>query len=275
MTPARIALVAIVAACNTGEPARPEIGIDATRTSRDFANGSRLRARVWDVGGMSVLRDFYDSTRGEPCAFVDRGLWHVGPGPTYYCLPLGVARHDRGIGAFAVFRDSACSEPLAVSPAEGSATYAIVRPADACAAAPELHLAGKATTRVPWVFDGSSCRWRSTWGPARFAGVASPAPRARSSPGETSSTSRAEKPASRRSRSTAPRAAFRPRPPRFVRSTTASGARVFEVTRETDLFEVEGGTCRRHVPVVPVRGLSVTEVDVTRFAIAVERDAEP
>lgn len=101
-----------------------------------------------------MLRDFFDVERAEACAFAEDGLWRIGPGPSYYCLPLGMARHDVGFGPY---RDKSCTEPVALSPPSGPATYAIVRPLDACASAPVVHRAGAPTTTVPWVFDGVRC----------------------------------------------------------------------------------------------------------------------
>jgi hypothetical protein len=68
-----------------------------------------------------------------------------------------MARHDEGFGAFAAFADAACQEPVAIAPPEGPATYAIVRPRDACTGAPRIFKAGEAKRIVPRVFDGTSC----------------------------------------------------------------------------------------------------------------------
>jgi hypothetical protein len=63
--------------------------------------------------------------------------------------------------------------------------------------------------------------------------------------------------------------------PRFVQSNGEDGARVFEVTGETaELYEASRGTCRRHTPIVPARGFFVSEVDVARFALVVERELD-
>ncbi len=144
-------------ACSTGEPARPGAA-GTTIETRDFTSGTRLRARAWDVDGALVLRELVDMERGEACAFADGGIWNLGPGPSYWCLPVGLARHDAGTGPFSVFADRSCSRAVAVSPAEGPAAYAVVRPVDACAAPPEVHRAGEAQRLVPWVFDGAECR---------------------------------------------------------------------------------------------------------------------
>lgn len=153
-----VSALAAIAACSSGPPARPAPAETPSVETRDFGSGARLRARAWEVDGALVLRDFFDTARGETCSFVENGIWHVGPGPSYWCLPVGLARHDLGFGPFAVFSNSVCTERVAVSPPGGPATYAVVRPLDACAVAPEVHRAGEARTLVPWFFDGEDCR---------------------------------------------------------------------------------------------------------------------
>jgi hypothetical protein len=62
-------------------------------------------------------------------------------------------------------------------------------------------------------------------------------------------------------------------PARFVRSSSADGARTFEVTGEASaLFQVVNGACVPHTPPVPSRGFAVRELDVARFAEAVARE---
>jgi len=151
-------MVTIVASCNTGEPARTGVRGPPLVETRDFGSGARLHARAWEVDGALVLRDFFDSARGEACSFVEDGTWHIGPGPTYWCLPLRLAHHDLGFGPFALFSDSACTERVALSPRGGPATYAVVRPPDACASAPSVHHAGEPEMIAPWIFDGTGCR---------------------------------------------------------------------------------------------------------------------
>jgi hypothetical protein len=101
-----------------------------------------------------LLRAFFDVERAEACAFFEGGKWHVGPGPSYYCLPLAMARHDVDVGPYS---DKRCQERVALSPSSGPAAYAIVQPVDACAVAPQVHRAGAPVTGVPWVFDGVRC----------------------------------------------------------------------------------------------------------------------
>lgn len=101
----------LAAACSTGEPARPT-HVALRVETRDFGSGTRLRARALEVDGALLLRDFFDVERGEPCAFVDDGLFRIGPGRAHYCLPLKMARHDVGFGPFANRR---CTVPVALN----------------------------------------------------------------------------------------------------------------------------------------------------------------
>ncbi len=147
------ACTAFVAACSTGEPARPA-RVSPRVETRDFGSGARLRARAWDVDGALLLRDFFDVERDEPCAFLEDGLARIGPGRAYYCLPLGMAVHDAGSGPFA---DRRCTVPVALASFAGPSAYALVRPVDACASAPEVRRAGAARATFPWVLAGNRC----------------------------------------------------------------------------------------------------------------------
>jgi hypothetical protein len=136
-----------VAACTThAVPARVE--------TRDFASGTRLKAHVWDVGGALVLRDFFDTALGASCAFTENGVFHLGPGPAYYCMPLIAARHDPGAGPFA---DDKCTVPLGISPLGEPAAYVVIAPVDACQGAPVVHRAGARKTSFPYTLDGGAC----------------------------------------------------------------------------------------------------------------------
>jgi len=56
--------------------------------------------------------------RGEACSFVEDGAWPIGPGPTYWCLPLRLAHHDLGFGPFTLFGES-CLRHVSVVPSRG------------------------------------------------------------------------------------------------------------------------------------------------------------
>jgi hypothetical protein len=153
----RRALVALFCAvgCSTGATAAP-FSESASPAHPDFASGTRLRAVAWEVDGTQVLDHFFDVQRNEPCAFIENAITHVGPGPTYWCLPLGTASHDAD-GTLSYFADAACSVPLALPPASGNADYAILRPADACADRLSVMHALPATKRGVFVMNAGGC----------------------------------------------------------------------------------------------------------------------
>jgi hypothetical protein len=123
-------------------------------TTRDFASGTRLLARGWDADGALVLRDFFDVERNEPCGFMEDGQWRIGPGPSYWCLPLQAAKHDAATGPFA---DADCKTPLAAAPVDGAATYAIVRPKNACGTAPRVHRVGESKRALARFLQDGVC----------------------------------------------------------------------------------------------------------------------
>jgi hypothetical protein len=155
----RLLLLLAVGACSVGEEARPD-RVDrifpANVALAEMSSGSRLRLRTWKIGGASILRDFVDLQRGgQPCGFVEDGLWRTGPGPTYFCLPLGLARHDLDLGPYA---DKDCTKPLGIAPIdEKVATHVIFRAVDACGAPPMMYTAGPVSTIVPYFLDGVLC----------------------------------------------------------------------------------------------------------------------
>jgi len=173
------ALVVSIAACS-GEPASPTAARGAhatTAPTRDFASGSRLHARAWEGDGLASLRDFFDTARGEPCTFGNPRAFDVNATPpvngeatpSFYCLPLAMARHDAGAGPFS---DPECTNPLAAQ-RDGSAgaimnddgtvasvpaTYAITMPVDSCAAPLVIHHVGPPKESRPYLLIDGECR---------------------------------------------------------------------------------------------------------------------
>ena len=147
-----VVVVTLFAACSAVDSTPPLPSTPRVETS-DFASGSRLRAQAWDVDGALILRHFFDTERGEACAF-DDDVAHLGPDRTHWCLPLGMARHDPASGPFA---DRDCTSPLGLAPLDGEASYVLVNTPNACATPPAVHRAGAAARGRPWVKDGASC----------------------------------------------------------------------------------------------------------------------
>ncbi|MBX3189486.1 MAG: hypothetical protein KF819_20850 [Labilithrix sp.] len=139
MRAAPLSIVLVVVACSTGDPASPRVRVEGASPERDFTSGARLRARYDLVGGrVEVFRVFYDAELDADCAYEDDGGPHGAPGATAYCLPVGMAPHREGVGPYT---DAACAEIAAFTPRSGAAARIVVRPRDACVAAPSVALA--------------------------------------------------------------------------------------------------------------------------------------
>ena len=141
-------------ACDPGEPARPVNEPVVAAPARDFASGSRLRARYHVVDGLvDVFTTFHDAVLDVDCAYEDENGAHVGPGASSFCLPGGMARHREGKGPYL---DRACSARAAfaaVNAAGTAATLALVEPRDACATAPEVYVAQAPRRRRAFLRD--------------------------------------------------------------------------------------------------------------------------
>jgi hypothetical protein len=146
----RAGVACLVAACSTGAVSTPVNENTGAETK------TRLRPHVWSADGVELLRWFYDSKRKEDCAFIDNGIAHTGPGPTYWCLPRNSVTHD-ATGGLAIFSDARCSAPLALANPEVAAAYVIVRGANSCAEPLRVFRAAPAQTVTPYVFDGTKC----------------------------------------------------------------------------------------------------------------------
>lgn len=146
------AAAVLLAACARGDAARPQpdAGAEGAAPIRDFASGTRLRARAFAWGDVEALRAFRDTTLGIDCAF---DL----PGAVPRCLPAKRALHREGVGPYA---DRLCAEPWAAT--DVAAEHAVVLPADACAASPVVHRAGPVETRSAWFRDGERCARATT-----------------------------------------------------------------------------------------------------------------
>lgn len=149
-----VGVVAGVLACDPGEPARPVNEPVVAAPARDFASGSRLRARYHVVDGLvDVFTTFHDAVLDVDCAYEDENGAHVGPGASSFCLPGGMARHREGKGPYL---DRACSERAAfaaVDAAGTAATLALVEPRDACVTAPEVLVAQAPRRRRAFLRD--------------------------------------------------------------------------------------------------------------------------
>lgn len=146
---------ACLPACDPGEAPQPRLEAVAVAPARDFASGSRLRARYHVIDGLvAVLTTFHDAKLDIDCAYEDEsGGANVGPNATSYCLPPVTARHREGRGPFL---DRACTMRAAFSgrsAAGAAATYAVIEPRDACATAPELHVARAPENRRAFLRD--------------------------------------------------------------------------------------------------------------------------
>lgn len=143
-----------VAACDPGEPAKPRTEPAAVAPGRDFASGSRLRARYHVIEGLAeVFTTFHDVGLDADCAYADESGAHVGPNASSYCLPNGMARHREGRGPYL---DPACAAPAAftsVGPTGAAATLALLEPRDACVTTPAVHVALSPRTRRSFLRD--------------------------------------------------------------------------------------------------------------------------
>lgn len=141
----------LVSACDPGSPAAPVVTIPSVAPGRDFASGSRLRARFHRIDGLvDVLASFHDTALGADCAFIDEQGAHPGPGASAYCVPANVARHREGRGPFV---DAECKQLGAFPPANGEATIALVEPRDACLTAPLARAALPVENRRVYLLD--------------------------------------------------------------------------------------------------------------------------
>ncbi|MBS2012256.1 MAG: hypothetical protein JST00_05190 [Deltaproteobacteria bacterium] len=144
------ALVAIVA-CDQGGAAAPSAPSPRVAPERDFASGSRLRARYHRIDDLvDVLASFHDTVLDADCAFVDEQGAHPGPGASATCVPTNVARHREGRGPFI---DANCTRLAAFPPASGEATIALVEPRDACTTAPLARAAAPVELRRVYLRD--------------------------------------------------------------------------------------------------------------------------
>lgn len=152
---ARLACAAVVTcgalACDPGEPAQPSFEAPEAAPPRDFASGTRLRARYHVIDGLvEVFTTFHDAELDVDCAYDDEGGAHVGPNGASYCFPAGMARHREGTGPYL---DRLCTTRAAFTPRGAPATHALVEPRDACATEPEIHLARAPQVRRVFVRD--------------------------------------------------------------------------------------------------------------------------
>jgi len=143
-----------VLGCDAGERAAPAVTERDAAPPRDFASGSRLRARYHRVDDLvDVLVGFHDAMLAVDCAFADEQGGHLGPGATAYCLPDGMARHREGSGPYL---DGQCTEAVGVAPPSGGAgAFAVVQPRDACTRAPVVYAARSAELRRVYVKEAS------------------------------------------------------------------------------------------------------------------------
>lgn len=138
--------------CDRGERAEPAVEPLVVAPARDFASGTRLRARYHVVDGLvDVFTTFHDAELDVDCGYEDENGAHVGLNGASYCFPAGMARHREGTGPYL---DRLCTVRAAFTPAVSPATYALVEPRDACATEPEVHRALAPQTRRVFVRDG-------------------------------------------------------------------------------------------------------------------------
>jgi hypothetical protein len=103
-----------------------------------FASGERLVAEYYAVSQVQVFIGFYDSVRGERCAFTRGGPSSPGtnvPGMSY-CLPT--ERAYRG----SWFEDASCTAAFASLDSQGNPKVLVDYPADACAEQPTVYELG-------------------------------------------------------------------------------------------------------------------------------------
>ncbi len=160
------------ASCDAGQAAAPSITPVVVVPPRDFASGSRLRARIHRVDdAVDVLAAFHDVMLDADCAFEDEQGPHVGPGQSSYCVPARVARHREGKGPYL---DASCTEPAAFPPSVGAATIALVDPRDACSTAPVARVAEAAAPRRTFLFDENGVCREAPRGPLQRLGAVLP-----------------------------------------------------------------------------------------------------
>jgi len=162
---AALAFAAAVTACSVDTDTEVVRRSEAPVVPRDFASGTRLRARVHVVGErVPVLAGFRDLVLGIECAFLDDDGQSLIPDGVAYCLPRTVS-HVEGRGPYL---DTACASPAALSPGasargEEAPRYGRVVRDDACAAPPSLHELGPEVTRRAFVRSPSgACQVTTT-----------------------------------------------------------------------------------------------------------------
>lgn len=144
---------ASVSACDTGEIGTPRFETSVVAPPRDFASGTRLRARYRVVGDLvEVFTTFHDVKLDLDCAFEDETGSHVGPRASSYCYPAGLARHREKSGPYL---DAACTVPAAPAPVSGAASYVLVEPSDACTTAPKVYVARPPKKQRTFSSDGN------------------------------------------------------------------------------------------------------------------------
>jgi hypothetical protein len=143
-----------LAACGMGDIAKPRVEPLVVAPPRDFASGTRLRARFHVIGDLvEVFTTFHDVQLDADCAFEDETGSHVGPGASSYCYPAGLARHREKKGPYL---DGACTMLAALTPASGAASYLLVEPYDACTTAPKVYTARPPKKQRTFASDGAS-----------------------------------------------------------------------------------------------------------------------
>lgn len=123
--------------------------------ARDFASGSRLRARIYVMDGAAVLAGFHDRELGIDCTFGDENGEHLGPSMAGHrvrtCLPTALARHREGVGPYA---DLGCTKKAGFVVEGEAPDYGVNEPVDACASGPVVHRAGEVERGRPfWTID--------------------------------------------------------------------------------------------------------------------------
>lgn len=152
--------IAALAGCDGDTPA-PAPAPEPGPFERFFTSGTRLRARYVRLeGGARELTGWYDAALDLPCSFEsEAGEPFLGPGGVSYCLPAGAGVHRADRGPFA---DPACVEP--VGRAAAPSGFVVLRPEDACAAAPIVRRATVSTRRLVYFLRDGTCALEAAQG---------------------------------------------------------------------------------------------------------------